>query len=924
MAYVVGEKSGSAPGSSTVTTLTFTPPANIAGDYIEVFAAFRASGTIAVAGSGAFTGIGTQQNTGPWYNRPFYFKVSSPETSITISKGGSAAGLVYICRVIRDVDASTYLSTSTGINSGTASAANLASPTPTPADAGCLISHYCVWDQAYIIADPAGLNLTSAANYSAGTGVALGGVTYESGSGSPIASFNWLASNGTHGANAWAIPIKNKASGTRPTILTDGRSVIRNYGGFVAPTYAAPDTVVATINSIAMSSGSISPTSDKPTTGNWITQGAGVFSVENLGTKAWVGVWDTNPGTLNISGKNIVVPFGIGGTFDGTRVDVDGLICVFADASNNYVAYQLMSQGEAVINLSKSFTKFIRPGATSAYGSAGTLDWTAVTKIGYFYPRLTGTTTSVGFYIGRIHYESAASVIVGGNATNPITAEWAAFYLSAGGAFPDAVSFQGSGQLVDKLSLTYGDGTAETYTSHLGDSVEYPSSAAKLWGLGASAVTRSVKASASDTLSLSGAIMRTATRQAFTIDAASSSSAALNLQNASFLGPWDFADNKGVSFSGTLFNGCYKVVLGAATYSSLTVNNTADTVAVSVAASGATISGSTIDVTGTSADYHLELGTAVTAITLTDVTFTGTPGTDKVHVLKASGTVTITISGTTALVAGDVTSAGATVVIAAPSPTLDATVLANTRVVLYNRTADAEISNTLVAGTSWTHTVTSGASSGDVLDLYTFKEGYQESVATIIYTGADATFAVQQAVDDAVDYYRTAESITDYTTLTEFNFYAPDIYIQSDDADGATSLKRMFIFYNGALTTEDGARYMRGGVTFRSAFDVVINRSVVPMAVDNVSATLGLYFTDESVIRVTTDDGTSWIAPPSAPGSIRYAFGVSPGQIETGVSGLTGPESAQLMGLSTDVNVVSVAGVSVGGTGTTIDPWGPA
>ncbi|MBZ4283867.1 hypothetical protein LAJ55_13735, partial [Streptococcus pneumoniae] len=78
------------------------------------------------------------------------------------------------------------------------------------------------------------------------------------------------------------------------------------------------------------------------------------------------------------------------------------------------------------------------------------------------------------------------------------------------------------------------------------------------------------------------------------------------------------------------------------------------------------LDGCTIDVTGTAAGYHLELGTAVTAITLADVTFTGTPGTDKVHVLKTTGTVTITISGTTSLAAGDVTSAGATVVIAAP------------------------------------------------------------------------------------------------------------------------------------------------------------------------------------------------------------------------------------------------------------------
>lgn len=227
-----------------------------------------------------------------------------------------------------------------------------------------------------------------------------------------------------------------------------------------------------------------------------------------------------------------------------------------------------------------------------------------------------------------------------------------------------------------------------------------------------------------------------------------------------------------------------------------------------------------------------------------------------------------------------------------------ATVLANTRMVLVNVTdSSTEIDNILVAGTAYSYEITTEAADGDVLDLFYFKEGYVEGKTRFVWGAATQTVSVDQATDPAIQYYRTEESITDYTTLTEFDFYAPDIYIRSDDPDGATALKRLFIFYNGALTTEEGARHMRGGVTFRSPFDVVINRSVVPLAVDNVSATLGLYFTDESTIRVTTDDGTRWIAPPSAPGSISYAFGVSPGQIETGVSGLTGPESAQLMSL---------------------------
>ena len=57
-------------------------------------------------------------------------------------------------------------------------------------------------------------------------------------------------------------------------------------------------------------------------------------------------------------------------------------------------------------------------------------------------------------------------------------------------------------------------------------------------------------------------------------------------------------------------------------------------------------------------------------------------------------------------------------------------------------------------------------------------------------------------------------------------------------------------------------------------------------------------------------------APPSAPGSIRYAFGVAPGQVETGVSGLTGAESTQLMALPSSTAIASAVWAYVV-TGTT-------
>ena len=101
--------------------------------------------------------------------------------------------------------------------------------------------------------------------------------------------------------------------------------------------------------------------------------------------------------------------------------------------------------------------------------------------------------------------------------------------------------------------------------------------------------------------------------------------------------------------------------------------------------------GTTIDVTGTSAGYHIELGTSVTAFTLTDVTFNGTPGTDKIHVLATTGTVTITLSGTTSLVVSDVTSEGAAIVITVPSSNISVTGMptagANIRLQITNETA---------------------------------------------------------------------------------------------------------------------------------------------------------------------------------------------------------------------------------------------
>ena len=90
----------------------------------------------------------------------------------------------------------------------------------------------------------------------------------------------------------------------------------------------------------------------------------------------------------------------------------------------------------------------------------------------------------------------------------------------------------------------------------------------------------------------------------------------------------------------------------------------------------------------------------MTAFTLTNVTFLGTPGTDKINVLATAGTVDITLSGSTTLEAGDITSAGATVNIVSGATVSLQGLVAGSRVKIVRTDNGTALVNQLVAGTS--------------------------------------------------------------------------------------------------------------------------------------------------------------------------------------------------------------------------------
>lgn len=638
-----------------------------------------------------------------------------------------------------------------------------------------------------------------------------------------------------------------------------------------------------------------------PTVNNAVT---GIYSAwtslaSAINSTVWVGGWYALPATVDMSGKLISVEW-LMQTF-GSVLGASGVVLALGDdtaaSTGNGVFFQLAPKN--LIAANTPYTSVIDPANGTALQATGSINLATVKKIGLFYHRIAAGTSSRAVQMRNL-FMHAASTIIGGGATRPLDAGFMNKALNGWGLV--GVCNQLGNATMLKTPVQIGDGTKATYfdssATLLNTPTAYSTINQPLFNAPADSILVDVLAAATDTVKFSASTVSMPLEQKVEINASSSTSATYSFSGESFVGA-KFTDNAGVAVSNALFSGgptaTFRASLTAITVQKTTAGSAQ--AAMSMAASGKTITGSTIDVTGTSAGYHLELGTGVTAITLADVTFSGTAGTNKVHVLKTSGTVTITISGTTSLSAGEVTSAGATVVLSAPTPTLSATVLAGSRVVLYNETTATELDNMAPAGTAWSKAITSGASAGDTLTLYVFKEGYEEFSTAFLYSGDDTTLLVSQEVHPYIDTLRTLLGISDYTTITEFTLDVTGaVEVDADDADGQTQKARLAIWYNGVLTTENGARYLRGAISVLSTNAIRINVDVLNLKIENVSVTRGLQFTDTDR-RLWRSDGTPIYAAASAPGSIENDYSGVPDTVETGVSGLTGSESAQLMAL---------------------------
>ena len=480
-----------------------------------------------------------------------------------------------------------------------------------------------------------------------------------------------------------------------------------------------------------------------------------------VNAEEWVGVWWATLTTLDMTGQIFTMEWFMPQL--GDAIGSKGVVVAFGDSATadtgNAAVFQLAPKLQIPPNVLQ--TSHVAVETATQLAAVGSIVWSTIKKIGIFYHRAGSTTNRV--FDWRNMFLHGSHVMTGGNATVPLNGQFLDNVLNGWG-YTNLCTKSGDAMLA-KTSFTFGDASKPTYVDTtatlINTPAKYSTNSQALWNVPANTVTVGVNAASGDTMRfVASAIAAGAgAEQNFTVTGASGATVSTQggvFGNLLWTGTADFDP------TGATYSGCDEVAWTGALVTNCSVTNTTSTDAAASVTANTTISDTTID--GTGALYALELGTSVTAITLTDCTITA-GSTDKVHVLKtlsnvaagafvvgvhyrintvgttdftaigasantigvnftaagagtgtgtADEAVKITISGSTSLSETDVTTAGAPAWISAPELNQSVVVsgfTAGSRIQIYDTTNSEELFNgtatagdTVVSGTTATWT----------------------------------------------------------------------------------------------------------------------------------------------------------------------------------------------------------------------------
>jgi hypothetical protein len=759
MAYVVQSVMSY---TDTVTTASFTPDqwitdTQVDDDYLVLVAFNDGGGTAigsasgwtehyksAAAVSGTRMGIWSQKRSG------------SDITAPTIT--GANDDWVACVMLIRDADASTFLDVAIGTTEQTASTTKPAAPSVTTTTADALVLRILGGDGG-AWANPTGTvggSIDVARRQEAGA-LELYIAQQCKRTAGATGTFTWDRGTSDGGIQA-TLAIRNKSGGAAAIDVSVAFTPVEEFTtASDSPTAVSIHTRQATIAGVTTMTPSAGPTAgtsnSNSTDATWYSPFVTVSCTPPAATTGVLG--GVFPVTANWSAGNLFAC--VAYVPSASSISLSGPIFYFEDNVGVWRTWRPIIRALFGNSAFKTITADL-PNETFI-DSSGSIDWSNIVYFGLLLNITTAGTTARAVGLRALGSISTSIVITGGGANRPVDFADLALAVSGGGGMGRAF-LQGSGQALLGIPVQIGNGTDSTYFKGSAQSLEYQigGQATTPWfRLGAGDQSLTIYASASDTIDLSSAIVATTTAQPFAIHASSSTSATYIFTGTSIVG-WDVTWKTGITCSGAAFQACGEIDANGAQFNSCVISATRSTDAAISFSANSSMTGTTIDLTGTSAAYHLELTSAVTAFTLTNVTFAGTPGTDKVHVKATTGTVTITLDNTT-LVAGDITSDGATVTLIAPSDDLTVTSdQSGTLLQIFTTGTQTVLASTTGTSLVFTHT-------SDTVDIVAQKAGYLPQRITGLALSGDVT----QAFTLAPDYnYDAAHGLT-YTTSASWS-----------------------------------------------------------------------------------------------------------------------------------------------------------
>lgn len=895
MAYVVETATTTGSGSGAVTIAIGTPAQN---DLILIFCAVGGSATMSTPSG--YTLLYTSTNTVRQY---CWYKIAGASESAPTSTPGFSSNGAIVTVIVRDVDTTTPITNSSGVGYNSSTFTNVKEVAAPQITTGAAKTQNLVIHAGSILNDSivSDFSKTTALAVSTGGGTLFVAKEWVEDASTASTAFTWLTNQSTsRTGNLGVVSINNKSGGLRDiSCLMTNTRLVKPYPYGTGETLSAPNVILTGATPLA-SLGVYGTAA--ATGGNGALAGSYLTSLNiNTGTNIgasdlWVGFSFPTTATLNMTGKIVGFAWNPTQPWSAATTNTNGVAIVFSDNVGAWVAYQVRTLSTAYLNT--DHIKYISPGVTTPLGSSGTIDWTSITNITWLYARKASQTNTPIVTMHSAYLFDGVSTLVGGSATKPITASQiyksVTQYIEGTGTVGLASfgAFQGSGQVLGYAPLQLGNGSVPTYVKLATNSYETPPSSTRLSDYYVTNASYGITlyGSSTCTFDLRSALIASTSLQQFTIHASSSLSASMLTTGASFIGR-TFSDLAGYTWTSVSWSAGDTVTIGGGgDLVNCTVNQTVSTnAALAITANGSTLDGCTID--GTGADYALELADGVTAITITDCTLTA-GSTDKVHVLDANGahTVTITISGTTSLAAGDVTSAGATVVISAPLLYQTVTVsgaTAGSRIQIYDTTSSTELYNgTPAFPYTWTDSAAaaadrairlrvsyvSGATAKDFIEANIGTCGQTSGTAAVSYLVnqvADVTYN-SNAIDGPAIYATSGITFTDAATdrvncnigggsVTYKTIYACFVYWNFT----ATGIANDFTY----ISAPDTANYILSGMKIRntSATDLSVTggygRDATSGAsvdiIDTAGSTGNIFLAPDHVVAYATGSGVT-------------------------------------------------------------------